>query len=155
MAQLYALRIRLLRELNQAIQLLYGEIEYAATDMVEILWLLGERGEYFRPFFGQVARSLEERNGEPLYHIWEREADRLSRTGENRLAFTREDIRFLKGLGKNLGNVDRATQLHTLGSFQRQLEGMIAQAEESCRGQAKICRVVGTVGGLLTAVLLF
>lgn len=155
MAGMYGTRIRILRELSHSLQVLYGEIEYAATDITESMGLLGRRGEYLKKFFDDIADQLKQGNGQSLYAIWSQELEKLCHNREYRILLQKEDVRFIKEIGKNLGNVDRMTQLHTLNLFQKQLDGMIGQAEEKYQGQAKICRVLGIVCGVFTAVLLF
>lgn len=150
---LYRLRLRLLWEISQVLQILYGEIEYAGTDMVELLYRLGRREGCLKDFFGQAAAELEKRQA-TFDTVWSDTLSAYTGQREYRLLFTGESIRLLQDIGRNLGNADRDTQLHTLQLFQKQLDTMIGQAELQYEGQARVCRVVGTVGGVFTAVLL-
>ena len=47
-------RINILRELEQVLIFLYGEIEYAGADIVEIFQRLAEKTDYFQSFFREM-----------------------------------------------------------------------------------------------------
>lgn len=143
-------RIEILQELLQAMLMLHGDIEYAAGDMSENMERLAQRTDFFSDFFSRVSRRLNERLGQSLYQIWNEEL----RTVPCRTRLCREDVAFLKGLGKNLGNLDRQTQLQTLHVMRDRLEGSIATAREEYQSRAKLFRVVGITVGVFTMVLL-
>lgn len=144
------MRIRILQELQQALLVLYGEIEYAAGDMAENMEKLGERMEYFSDFFCNISKRLNQRTGYSLYQIWKEEMKTLS----CRAKLEPEDITLLEELGRNLGNLDRQTQLHTLQVLNGRLQGVLQAAKEQYGNQAKVYRVLGITVGVFTAVLL-
>lgn len=144
------LRIDILQEILQAILFLYGDIEYAGGDMSENMDRLAGRTTYFSPFFYKVSERLEQRMGQSLYQIWKEELKKLPCKGR----LQKEDLAFLEELGKNLGNLDRTTQLHTLQVMRGRLEQSIDGAREEYRNRAKLFRVVGITVGVFTAVLL-
>lgn len=144
-------RIRALQELQQLLLLLYGDIEYAAGDMVANLDRLSEKSRYFSDFFRHVRDRLEERSGQPLHQIWRREI-------ENSLVqdvLKKEDLELLDEVGRELGGVDRHTQLKIL-HIQGQRVGRLLQcAQEEYQGRARLCHVLGVTVGIFTCVLLF
>lgn len=144
-------RIEILQELLQAIFILYGDIEYAAGDMSENMGRIAQRTDAFSCFFQRIARRLHEKMGQSLYKIWKEEMCGIP----CRTRLRREDIAFLEELGKNLGNLDRQTQLHTLQMMEGRLEKSILVAREEYANRAKLFRVVGITVGVFTTVLLF
>ena len=122
-------RIEILRELAQVLILLYGEVEYAAVDMVEIFQKLSGKTCYFRGFFGNMYEGLLR-------------------------AEDREDVMLWREIGMHLGTLDRQTQLQTLHVLQDRLGRSIQDAETEYQSQAKVYRLVGITGGIFTAILL-
>lgn len=57
-AMRYLIRIHLLEEIEQAMQFIYSEIEYAACDMVEIMHMLAARSNACRMFWCRMEEAL-------------------------------------------------------------------------------------------------
>ncbi|MDD7404224.1 MAG: stage III sporulation protein AB [Butyribacter sp.] len=150
MAERHALRIRMLNEFEQALQFLYGEIEYAGCDMVELFDKLAFRGGYFAPFWLQMSGKLRSYDGVRFWEHWCRELPKIS--GYQNLQ--EEDLEILLGIGANLGNLDRQTQLHTIQIFQKRLQEVIVTARQEYRGKAKVSCVIGITAGIFLALLL-
>ncbi len=146
----YAVRIRILEELEQALQFLCGEIEYAACDMAELMERLAQRGYYFSDFFTQLREKILLCDGQPLSAYW-KQGKRAVRGYES---LTAEDLELFEAIGANLGNLDRQTQLHTLSIFSGRLAETIAQARSEYRNKAKVCSVAGITAGLFLAIAL-
>lgn len=149
-AYMAKVRIMILQEMQQSLLILYGEIEYAAGDMAENMEKLGYRMEYFSRFFHTISERLNQRMGQSLYQIWEEELQQLSCKAK----IKESDMEFLDELGKNLGNLDRQTQLNTLQILSGRLDGQIRSAKEEYEKRAKVYRVIGITVGVFTAVLL-
>lgn len=149
-AERYAFRIRLLAELEQALQYLYGEIEYAGSDLVELCENLSVRSSYGKDFWKAMGQDLQRRDGQTLEMIWRKNMKKLSGYS----CLTREDVELFTGIGENLGNLDRQTQLHTLSIFQNRLQEIILQARREYHSKAKISGVIGITAGLFLCILL-
>lgn len=149
-AERYAFRIRLLAELEQALQYLYGEIAYAGSDMVELCKDLSARSSFGKNFWKSMGEDLQKREGQTLEALWQKNMKTLS----GYTCLTREDQELFAGIGKNLGNLDRQTQLHTLGIFQSRLQEIIQQARKEYHNKAKISGVIGITAGLFLCILL-
>lgn len=143
-------RIYILEELEQALQYMYGEIEYAAEDITEIFSDLALRSRYCGDFWLGMCDRLRERSGCDLYNIWT--------VGLNGCRWTKyllyEDRLLLDEVGKNTGNLDRQSQLHTLEIFKNRLAGIIADAKRVYKDKARVCHAVGAVAGIFISVLL-
>lgn len=143
-------RIGVLRELEQALVLLYGEIEYAAADMMEILDRLSGKTYYFSSFFGGVSRQLCQKCGQPLYRVWQEELEQ----SPAKKYLEQEDCKLWEQIGLHLGGLDRQTQLRTLELVQGQIQERVREAELEYHSQAKVYRVLGVTGGLFATILL-
>lgn len=143
-------RIEILRELERVLIFLYGEIEYAGTDIVEIFQRLAEKTDYFRLFFEEMKKEISGDHEETLYNLWDRKAEQSPAARW----MDKEDLALWKETGKHLGIVDRQTQLQTLKLLQKRLGRLLAEAETQYGSQARVYRLVGITGGIFTVILL-
>lgn len=145
-----AARIRILRELEQILEYLYGEIEYSGCDMAELMERLSFRGGAFGDFFLGIRGKLLSHQGYRFSEYWSGELSYIHGV-ENLLP---EDIELLHCIGDNLGNCDRGTQLRTIEIFKKRLEKTLAGATEEYRGKAKLSIIVCATAGCFLAILL-
>ena len=146
----YAARIRVLQELEQGLQFLYGEISYSACDMVELMGRLAQRGGAFADFWRGIQKLLLQHRCEPFFSYWKSQMPEIQ--GYQHL--TAEDRLLIEKIGGNLGNLDRQTQLDTLQLFQKRLGVTVGQASEEFHGKAKVSVVLGVTAGMFLAILL-
>lgn len=146
----YAARIRILGELEQALQFLYGEIEYSGCDIIELLDKLAVRSNYFTGLWQNMHRCLQEYDGQGFAYHWQKELKAV--VGIECL--NEEDMELLLAIGKNIGNTDRQTQLHTLHIFQERLREILVRARQDYREKAKVSMVVGITAGFFLALVL-
>lgn len=144
------MRIHILEELEQALQFMYGEIEYAAADITGIFAGLSERSRYCKDFWIYMYDRLSENEGGALYSIWEEGLYRS--TWSKYLLY--EDRLFMGETGKNIGNLDRQSQLHTLEIFKKRLNNIILAAKSEYKGKAKVCHAAGAAAGIFLSILL-
>lgn len=144
------IRIHILEELEQALQFIYGEVEYAALDITEIFSSLSLRGKYCSDFWLGMCSKLSEKDGYDLYSIWVSELD-----GSSWVKYLlHEDRLFLKEVGKNTGNLDRQSQLHTLEIFKNRISNIIETARSEYKDRARVCHAVGAAAGIFISILL-
>lgn len=95
-AMRYLIRIHLLEEIEQAMQFIYSEIEYAACDMVEIMHMLAARSNACPDVLVQDGRSSFVLRGQTFLSELERTYYRYRRIflSENRRTFA------VTGIGK-------------------------------------------------------
>lgn len=143
-------RIHILEEFEQALQFIYGEIEYAAFDIAEIFSSLSLKGRYCNNFWLRMCDRLSERAGYDFYSIWVCELNNSDWT----TYLLYEDRLFLEEVGKNTGNLDRQSQLHTLDIFKNRIYGMIEIARSGYKDRARVCHAVGAAAGIFISILL-
>lgn len=144
------IRIHILEELEQALQFIYGEVEYAAEDIAEVFAKLSLRGRYCNDFWLRMHDELLENAGCSLYSIWTDELE--SSLWVKYLLY--EDRLFLEEVSKNIGNLDRQSQLHTLEIFKNRIRGMIEAAKSGYKDRARVCHAVGAAAGIFISILL-
>lgn len=149
-AMRYLIRIRLLEEIEQAMQFIYSEVEYAACDMIEIMHRLAARGCACQRFWCRMEEALLSCEGRLFYQNWQEHITDM----EGYSCLKAEELLLLQELGKNLGNMNREAQLHTIRLFLERLHVIIAQAKGEYREKRKISGIVGITVGIFISVLL-
>ena len=142
-------RIKMLAELEQALQYLYGEIEYSGSDMMELLDRLAARQGYFGDLWKNMGDCLRSYDGKGFFYHWKRELHKLGTAG----CLKRGDMELLCSIGENLGNMDRQTQLHTLEIFQVRLREILLQARQEYGEKVKVSGIVWITAGLFLALV--
>ena len=145
-----AVRIRMLKEFEQDLQYIYGEIEYAAPDMAELMERLSLHRGAFDLFFSNMKERILSHQGMRLCDYWKEEMENIQGI-EN---WDSSDREFFMQVGENLGNMDRMTQLRTLELFQKRLSETLSKAEREYYGKAKISLVISITGGIFLIILL-
>ena len=69
-------RIRILEELEVLLQRLYGEMEYAGNDMIDILKILQVESIYFSELWQRIIERLERGDSVRLWEVWREETKR-------------------------------------------------------------------------------
>ena len=144
-----SVRLRMLRELEHILRYMYGEIEYASSDMAEMMESLSARDGFFSVFFAKVGKRVLSHEGLRLADYWKEEMGQIQ--GIETLHASDREL-FIK-LGENLGNLDRMTQLRTLELFEKRLSEIRTRAEKEYFGKAKINMVVWVTGGIFLIIL--
>lgn len=142
-------RIRAIEELEGLLQMLYGEISYAGSDIAELLQNLERSSHYFRSLWKRLCHRIKQYDAGRLWEIWQEEFAR-----EEWHVLKEEEKHILEELGRTLGQVDRQTQLHTLQLYQQRLGTILQQAREEYSGQARVYHVTGITAGCFLVILL-
>ncbi len=142
-------RIRLLEEWDRLLQLLYSTVEYAGSDMLELIGYLEHQSHYTKDFWRHLRESLQQEYPERFRELWQKELSRMDWH-----AMGQDERALLEELGAAFGQTDRKTQLQTLKLYRERLEMIQKQTSESYRGQSKIYHVAGITAGCFLVILL-
>lgn len=148
-------RIRIMEELEGLLQRLYGEIEYAGSDMPEILRALEEESVYFRGLWERIGLRIAEGKSTRLWEIWREEINRREFYRRCVRFLGQEELFILQEIGRSLGQTDRQSQLHTLTLYQERLHKVLERVSREYHGQARVYRVAGVTAGCFLVILLF
>lgn len=143
-------RVRNLREIQNMMEMLKGEIRYASVPLQEAFASVALRcPEPFAGFLEKTALEMGSRDGRTLAVILKENSAVL----QNETGLRREDIeRFLRA-GAGLGYLDQEMQLRMIGFYLEELERECRQAEEEYQGKGKVYRCLGIMSGLFLAVI--
>lgn len=144
-------KVSLWEELNRCLLIMRGEIRFANASLPEAFQALEHRVEGpFGKLFGSVGNTLMEQPDRLLSEVWEEQAEKqLAKS-----VFTKEEMDWLCALGGQLGYLDREMQLNTLQMMMEQLELRNRDARTKLADNAKVYRCIGTMCGILVALLL-
>ena len=143
MAERYRIRICMLEEWQEALQYLYGEIEYSAADA-------SESSKYYGKFFGLVWEEMQKKDGKLFFEIWRACLDDIEKFS----LLQKEDKRLLEEFGRNMGNLDRFSQLHMIEIYQERVKHQIEDARLEYTSQTKVCRILGITAGIFMSIVL-
>jgi stage III sporulation protein AB len=144
-------RIAELREIKKTILMLRGEIKYSGTNLPEAFFNIGRRMEgALKEFLLQVGQELKKMEGRSFQDIWKEKTEECLK--DTRLK--KQDIDLLKGLGENLGYLDKEMQIGTIDLYIEQLEGEIQNLTENVQTKTRLYRCLGIMGGLFITILI-
>ena len=144
-------RLRELAELERAVLLLHGQIQYLSAPLAEVLesvsWKTeGVMGEIFQ----QAGKAMAEREKDSAEEIW---AEAWQRR-RNMLFLTAEDLDMVLSFGKTLGYLDKAQQEGSISLLLRYLEEALAQGKKRLEKNGRLYYGIGGLSGLLLIVTL-
>lgn len=143
-------RLEILREMEQILIFLYGEIEYAAVDVAELFLILAEKMCYFKSFFEELCWQFDGIEQETLYELWKKTITGCGLAD----GVDKEDVELWQEVGMQLGTLERKTQLQTLQILRERLHRRIIDAEAEYKAQARVYRLTGVTGGIFMVILL-
>lgn len=145
-------RYRFWSELKLAVGILKGELQYGADPLDEIFERMGERTEgELANFFGKTAQSMKVSYGSPLREVLRENADNcLKQSG-----LTGRELEQFVNVCAMTGQMDRQSQMNTLGAYLYTIEQEEKTALEKVRQKENMYRCLGFMGGLFFAILLY
>ena len=151
MSRRIAGRYRELVELKRLLGLMEGRIRFGGGTLREIFTELAEQAEPpYNRFFAHAAASMEQGTGIHLSEHWS--GAMRAELSETRLA--PDDLVLLEDLGRDLGGLDKATQLQTLMFAAQQLEERRQELLLELPVKRKLYSCLGVLSGLFLTVLL-
>lgn len=146
-----SLRVRALRGLITALEMMRSEICDRMTPLPELVNLLCE--EISPPanrLFLRLRQAMGELGIQRFSYIWSDVVDHA-----HELELEAGERQVLSDLGKTLGRYDIENQRHMISYTLRRLEGFLEKAEEARRTQGKVHAVLSlAVGAFVVLILL-
>lgn len=140
-----------MRELQRILYMIHGEIRYARSFLSETFRLVAETAEEpYRSWMKNLYRKMEEPEDECFSAMWRASVEEDLKG----LAVRKEEKRLLAELGKYFGGADIKTQLRHLEFYGEHLEEEMKRRKESLGARQRLCKVLGTSGGVFLAILL-
>lgn len=141
-----------LRELQSALQMLENEISFMSNILADAFMMLSRRtGMETGIFFKTAAELMMGNDGINACDSWETSI----RKNISKTALNFDDELVLNSFGKMLGSSDLEGQINNIRHTIAQLKLLESDAEEMKKKNAKMYRVLGTMGGLAVIIILF
>lgn len=133
----------------QQMLLLKGEIQYGQTSLPELCLKLGEKEDTrVGAFFIRMGRRLQENRGKiPFFQIWQEEMQPLVQE-------VHLEEQPLLQLGRNLGSLNRQTELDNLDLYISFLKRQLEQEQRDFSNRIKMVQALTISGGLILVILL-
>ncbi len=145
-------KVSLLEEWKRCLLMLKGEIRFGNAMLPEAFLALGKRAsEPFASFLEQIGETLQSRPDLLLSQVWQEQAENLFQKS----VFSEEEVNWFSEMGSQLGYLDKEMQLGTLKLLIEQTEAREQVAEKKLSDNAGMYRCVGTMSGILAAILLY
>lgn len=146
------LRLMELRQLQQMLLQLRGEIRYMHQPLPDAFWHLSEKAPaLFVDFLTKMAQELQKRNGQSAEEIWKKNLKECLQG----LHIDGQEQKDLEKLGSMLGYLDVDMQLNALDYYLEQLKESSLRVAEVSKTQKRLYQSMGILGGAALAVLVF
>ena len=144
------LRLIELKQLQQMLLQLRGEIRYMHQPLPDAFWHLSRKAPVlFVDFLTKMAQELQKRDGQSAEEIWKRNLKKCL-IG---LHLDKQEQKDLEKLGSMLGYLDVDMQLNALDYYLEQLKESSLRATEVSKTQKKLYQSMGILGGAALALL--
>ncbi len=148
----YRERIRELRCLQTAFNMLSSEISYTATPVPAAFKKIGSRiDEPISNFFLKSSQLLEDPSQEDFSAIWRR----VVKENFHETVLLKSDEDLLLSISSFMGVSDQQHQEKQIKLFLHQLEQSEGDALEAMHKNERMWRYLGVMGGLMLVILLF
>lgn len=140
-----------LAELKKILCLLSGEIRFGSSTLEEAFGTMAERVEVpYSGFFNWLSEKMGERTSVSLAALWQEAVEK--RLPGARL--DRGDKELLGRIGKDLGCLDRETQLNTIALAAEQVEERKQALSGELPKKMKLYNCLGILSGVFLTILL-
>ena len=145
------LEIRQLKEFKKIIMLLKGEISYGNTTLPDAIAVLAKKENgVFKQFLVELEGKLNSLQGVRFQLMWEEAVD--SSMGNTNLCKKHKEM--IKALGKELGYMDKHTQLGCLDVFIYEINEEIKDKMLAVKDKVRIYNVIGVLFGVFVVIIL-
>lgn len=151
-SSIYLNRVRELRELQLAFNIINTDISYGKTILSAVLIKSSESlNSSLKTIFVEAARGLTVRIGKNFFEIW---VDLID-TYKKNLNLNKEDLEILKSWGKQIGVSALEDQINLNKMIIKRLEMQEKEASEMASKKVKIARYTGVLLSLMIIILFY
>lgn len=144
-------RLLFYQSFGQCLQLIRGEIRFGCSTLPESFCALEKRtSSPVAPLFCQVGRQWLEQPEIPLGNIW---SDKGAEYGKQYF-LDKDELDWVCAIGSRLGHLDKEMQVSTIDMLLEELHQREEKVQGALKEKGRLYPCVGTMSGLLTALLL-
>lgn len=145
------LRLEHIRQLQQLLLLLQGEIQYHCSTLPEAFERCGRQGNGIcGQWLAETGRRLNAMEGVGFQELWEQQIGELQKT----TALSNANIEDLKRLGNRLSYPDKDTQLGAMELYSQRLKEQEEQLTRELPVKMKLGTTLGILAGMFLVILL-
>ena len=151
MSNICSLEIKQLKEFKKIIMHLKGEISYGNTSLPDAIKVLAQKEEgVFEDFLNELDMELGSFQGVRFRSLWENAAKiTLTKT-----CLSLKNKELIKGLGRELGYMDKHTQIGCLDVFLYEIDEEIKEKMLLVKDKIRIYNVTGVLFGVFVVIIL-
>jgi len=150
-AGIYVERVKQIRSIQYALNILESEIVYTSTPLAEAFKNVSEKScEPFKKLFLSLSENLRMKNVESVTNAFSIVLSKLR--GE--LYFDKEELEVIDSFMKSLGNTDIEGQKKNFHITIKKLEAFEIRAEENRKKNEKLFKYLGVASGMLIVIIL-
>lgn len=150
-ASIYVERVKQIRGIQYALNILESEIVYTTTPLAEAFYNVAERSnEPFKKLFSILSKDLKEKKTNSVAIAFKEASELLK--GE--IYFEREEVEVLDSFMQSLGNTDVEGQKKNFNITIKKLEAFEVNADENRKKNEKLFKYLGVSCGMLIVIIL-
>lgn len=150
-AQSYEQRIRMLNNFIFSIKIMETDMSYNKSYLLDILIRLSEtKDRVVSDFYKGIYSDMHSNPGMDFETLWINNADLFLKDSP----FTKEDMKIIKELGKNLGKIDFINQEKLFQYINKRLDIQLKEAEVQRDKKSRVCKNLGVAAGITIVVIL-
>jgi stage III sporulation protein AB len=147
----YVERVRQIREMQYALQILETEMLYSALPLVEALEFTSKKStSAIEGLLDKIAQILKAREKDNVYDAFKE----AYKTKKDELCFGKEEIDVLEAFMQSLGNSDIEGQKKNFNITIKKLEELEKKAEAARSKSERLYKYLGVCAGLLIVIIL-
>jgi stage III sporulation protein AB len=150
-SNIFLQRVKQLRDMQFALNMMETEIAYTATPLIEVLFDLGEKSSsVIKGLFAGMAETLKSKKKNSVYEAYVYTYNQLK--GE--IYLDKEEIGVISSFMQSLGSSDVEGQKKNINITIKKLESFEKRAEEIRTKNEKLYRYLGLCFGVLIVIIL-
>lgn len=147
----FEVRVKQLRDMQYALNMLESEIIYTATPLIQALRHVSEKSsDSIRSIFDRIAVLLKDKRVEGVHEAF----NEAVKESKRELYFEKEEIDVIASFMHSLGSSDIEGQKKNFNITIKKLETFEEKAEETRVKNEKLYRYLGVCAGVLIVIIL-
>lgn len=150
-SNLYRNEIKNLKEFKRIIIYLRGEITHGNSSLPDAIKTIADKEKgVFEEFLKRICKELTTLEGKRFYEVWGNAVENATQ----RAYLTKPNRERIKNLGKELGHMDKQTQIECLNGFINELDDEIKDKIYTSKDKIRLYNATGVLFGVFVVIML-
>jgi len=147
----YRHEIRNLKDFKRIVIYLRGEISHSNSSLPDIIKTISDKEKgVFEDFLKRLYRELSTVQGKRFCQVWENTIE----VSTNKIFLTKPSKEKIKRLGRELGYMDKQTQIECLNCFINDIDEDIREKTQASKDKTRLYNVMGVLFGVFVVIIL-